>query len=122
MKELFDVRNSVAHNHIWEIEFVAPPEGGRRHKASTIVPGTHRLWSVPPKNPKVPRTKRLRLNLQPSRLDRGDLGKALAAGLHVLEFLSRKGHNPINLVRHTVGFQGRRVRFADLPALVQNAA
>ncbi len=121
VKELFDVRNSVAHNHVWEIEFTTPPEGGRRHRGSAIVAGTHRLASLPPRNAKVPRTKVLRLNLQPSRLDRTDLGKVLSAGLHLLDFLSRKGHTSITTTRQTVGFQGRNVAFAELVTLVRNA-
>lgn len=84
VKELFDIRNAIAHNHVWEIEFTIPPEGGRRHRGSAIVAGTHRLAAVPPQNVKVPRTKLLRLNLQPSRLDRTDLGKTLSASIHLL--------------------------------------
>ncbi len=38
LDELFEVRNSVAHNHLWEIDFANPAAGGRRHQRSSLVP------------------------------------------------------------------------------------
>ncbi|MBU0967684.1 MAG: hypothetical protein KKA54_15035 [Proteobacteria bacterium] len=114
LKEIFDVRNSIAHNHIWEIEFINPKMGGRRHKKSQIVPGTHRLNKVPPSNTRIPRTQRLKLNLQPTRLDRTDVEKVMAANIHFLSHLSNKGHNKINWLEYNLGFKGKRIEFTDI--------
>lgn len=115
IRELFEVRNSAAHNHIWEIEFTNPPQGGRRHKKSNVVPGTHRLSTSPSTRARIHRTKLVRLNLVPTRLDRTDLRKALSVGIHLLDFMSKKGSNPVNLTSHQIGLNGRRIRFSELP-------
>src|SRR5258707_4975325 len=35
LQEFLEVRNSVAHNHLWEVEFDTPFVGGSRHKGSS---------------------------------------------------------------------------------------
>lgn len=114
LDELFEVRNTVAHNHLWEIRFATPAAGGRRHKGSSVVPNTHRLRAPPVVGARVPRTKRLRINLQPTRLDRTDVAKALAASLHLLQFLSAKGYGPVPLTAHRVSLCGKLLSFSDL--------
>jgi len=98
IEELFDVRNAIAHNHVWRIDFLTPSSGGRRHIKSELVDGTHQLRS--PINPtaRVHRTRRLRLNLLPPRLDRTDVLRSLVATMHVLEFIARRGHNRVPLI------------------------
>ncbi len=112
--ELFEVRNAVAHNHIWHIKFEAPSRGGRRHKESVLVPKTHRLKKLPAAQAMIPRTDIVKFNLIPLRLDRIDVQKALSVSIHALQFLSVKGHNPVPLVSNKIVFQGRRIAFADL--------
>lgn len=121
LEEVFEVRNSIAHNHLWEIEFATPSSGGRQHKSSQIVSGTHRLSEVPPPTTRIPRTQRLRLNLQPSHLDRTDVVKALAACLHFLVHLSRRGQRPIALTSEIVAFKGKRLPFSSLLSEIENA-
>lgn len=121
LEELFEVRNSIAHNHIWEIEFASPPAGGRQHKRSQVVSGTHRLSAVPPPTTRIPRTQRLRLNLQPGRLDRTDVAKALSTCLHFLTHLSKRGQRPISLTTETVVLKGKRLPFSSLLSEVENA-
>jgi hypothetical protein len=121
LQEFLEVRNSVAHNHLWEVEFVTPLAGGRRHKGSSLVPGTHRLRSVPSSQARVPRTERTKLNFLPMRLDRTDVAKALGICLHALLFLSEKGHNRLSLADDTVKIRGKHVPFAQLEAEVRNA-
>ena len=120
LDELFEVRNSIAHNHIWEIEFTIPRAGGRQHKLSKVVSGTHRLSAVPPPTTLIPRTQRLRLNLQPGRLDRTDVTKALSTCLHFLTHLSKQGQRPISLTNEIVAFQGKRIQFSSLFSEVKN--
>ena len=121
VEELFDVRNAVAHNHIWLVNFDNPASGGRRHKTSTLIPKTHRLKQIPALQVKVPRSKLVRFNLNPVRLDRTDVRKALSVVIHALQFLSTKGHNAVPLVSNTIGFLGRRIMFANLATEVDRA-
>jgi hypothetical protein len=114
LHELFEVRNAVAHNHLWEIRYATPAAGGRRHKGSSLVPNSHRLSPPPVAGARVPCTKRLRINLQPTRLDRTDVAKALAASLHLLKFLSAKGYEHVRLTAHRVSLRGKLISFSDL--------
>jgi hypothetical protein len=93
--------------------------GGRQHSRSRIVPGTHRLSDVPPPATRIPRTKRLKLNLNPNRLDRNDVAKSLEACLHFLDHLSFHGHNGIAFTKETVGFKGKRLPFSSLASEVK---
>ena len=121
LQELFEVRNAIAHNHIWEIDFSVPASGGRQHNASQLVAGTHRLRVIPPIKTRVPRTQRVRLNLQPNRLDRTDVAKALDVCIHYLAHLSNGGSKPIPLLRETIAFQGKQRRLADIVSAVQQS-
>lgn len=121
LQEFLEVRNSVAHNHLWEIEFDTPLSGGRRHKGSSLVPGTHRLRSIPSSLVRIPRTKRTKLNLLPMRLDRTDVAKGLGICLHALLFLSEKGHSRLSLTDDMVKIRGQRVPFAQLEAAARSA-
>lgn len=56
VSELFDLRNALAHNHMWEVEYTLPHTGGRLHRQSKLVPGSHQLKNPPSQNAKVPRT------------------------------------------------------------------
>lgn len=121
LQEFLEVRNSVAHNHLWEVEFDTPLAGGRRHKGSSLVPDTHRLRSIPSSRVRVPRTKHTKLNLLPMRLDRTDVAKGLGICLHALLFLSEKGHNRLSLTDDIVKIRGKRVPFAQLEAEARSA-
>lgn len=121
VEELFNVRNAVAHNHIWLVNFDNPASGGRRHKISALIPKTHRLKQIPEPQVKIPRSKLVRFNLNPVRLDRTDVRKALSVVIHALQFISVKGHNPVPLVSNTIGFRGQRIMFANLAAEVDRA-
>lgn len=112
--ELFDVRNAIAHNHMWEIEYSLKSEGGRAHKKSTVIPKTHRLSKVPPANTRIPRTVILKIHLSPSSLDRTDVKKALTTAIALLEHISKNGNNPVNLVREQVGLNGKRIQFSEI--------
>ena len=48
------VRNAVAHNHLWKVDFAVPPGGGRRHKGSSLVPGTRNRRIDPSFGPRTP--------------------------------------------------------------------
>ena len=122
IQELFELRNSLAHNHLWEVEYTWPNNGGRQHKKSTLVPKAHRLSAIPKATARVPRTKIVGFNILPSRVDRTDLTKALAVAIDLLEFLGEKGRNPINIARSTIVLPKSRPNFSTLPQVIENAA
>ena len=121
VKELFEVRNALAHNHVWEVHYSLPRGGGRQHKSSSLVAGTHRLASPPPATAKVPRTSTNRFNLLPSRIDRTDLLKSLTVCVHLLEFLAKKGNRPVNLAQNTIVLPKSRPPFSALISVVRDA-
>ena len=119
VEELFETRNAIAHNHIWEIDYTWN-ESRREHKESKVVAKSHRLKTRIPRTARIPRTPIVRFNLQPSRIDRTDLIKALTVATDVLEFLAKHGTNPVNIARHSVAFGKRRIQFGDLVAEIQH--
>jgi hypothetical protein len=121
IEELFTVRNAIAHNHIWEVEYSIKSTGGRQHKKTELVVGSHQIKGKNlPKQKKVPRTNRLRMHLSPSSIDRTDARIALAACIHFIKFLSSKGSNPVNLTTETVALQGRQVPFLDMANKIED--
>lgn len=121
IEELFDVRNAIAHNHVWKVDFLTPSSGGRRHVRSELVDGTHQLKASLDPKARVHRTKRLRLNLLPPRLDRTDVLRSLVVTVNVLDFIARRGHNRVPLTSTNVRVLGKRIPFRGLPSEVANA-
>lgn len=118
VQELFELRNALAHNHMWEVEYTLPISGNRVHKHSSVVVGTHRLTPPPKSNARVPRTERIRFNLLSSRVDRTDLVKALEVCNHALAFLVQKGQRPVNILRNTVSVSKNREPFSNLSNII----
>ena len=58
---------------------------------------------------------------QQPRLDRIDVHRSLEATMHVLEFITRRGHNRVPLTSTNVRMQGKRVPFRELPKEVENS-
>lgn len=120
VRELFDLRNALAHNHMWEIEYSLPSAGGRAHRQSKLVPGSHQLRTPPSPNARIPRTRAVKFNLQPARVDRTDVVKALDVCNHALAHLHKKEQRPVPFLSGTVVCGGRRLRFGDLAEVLRN--
>jgi hypothetical protein len=121
LAELFDVRNAVAHNHLYEIDYDTPDSGGRKHRETRIVSATHRLKQPPGSQVRVPRTRRLRLHLNPIALDRTDASKAFALSMHTLRHISRRGMRKLPLVQRNVRFRQRRMPFEQVGTVLEGA-
>lgn len=102
VREFFELRNSLAHNHMWEINFRNPSTGARTHQTSRLVPGSHQLKKVPGPNARIPRTPIVKFNLLPARVDRTDLIKAFDVFNHALEHLHKKEQVPVGFLNHSV--------------------
>jgi hypothetical protein len=121
VRELFDLRNALAHNHMWEIEYTLPSAGGRAHRQSKLVPGSHQLKSAPSPNSRVPRTRVVKFNLLPARVDRTDLVKALDVCNHALDHLHKKEQRPVSSLTDTVVFgKERSLPFKKLVEVLRN--
>lgn len=87
LSELFVVRDSIIHSHVWLIKYALPKRGGRR-----FISATRKDWSGNSRlkqrlNPKTYRTKLLRFNAIPSRIDATDAVKAFKIVFAALRFL-----------------------------------
>jgi hypothetical protein len=114
VRELFDLRNALAHNHIWEVEYTLPSLGGRAHRQSKLVPGSHQLKAPPSLNSRIPRTRAVKFNLLPARVDRTDLVKAFDICNHALAHLHKKEQRPVRFLEQTVICGKQHLRFRDL--------
>lgn len=120
VRELFEVRNALAHNHMWEIEYTTPSAGGRAHRQSKLLPGSHRLAAPPSANARIPRTPAVKFNLLPARVDRTDLVKALDVFNHALTHLHNKEQRPVRFLDETVACGKLRIPFRRLVEVLRD--
>ncbi|MFT7043643.1 MAG: hypothetical protein ACJAW7_002405 [Candidatus Azotimanducaceae bacterium] len=120
VRELFDLRNALAHNHMWEIEYTLSAAGGRTHQKSKLMPGSHRLKDVPSTNAGIPRTRVVKFNLLPARVDRTDLVKALDVCNHAFAHLYKKEQRPVRFLDDTIVCEKRRIPFKQLAEVLRN--
>lgn len=121
LSELFVVRDSIIHSHVWLIKYALPKRGGRR-----FISATRKDWSGNSRlkqrlTPKTYRTKLLRFNAIPSRIDATDAVKAFKIVFAALRFLERRGANPVLLLGGSVQYQGQLISFESLPERLAHA-
>jgi len=121
LSELFVLRDAIAHSHCWVLDYLWSEGKGRKLTSATRVTwsGNRRLEKR--LNPKTFRTKLLRTNVIPGRMNRKDVHAALATALLVLNFLAERGANPVPVTNSVVGFRRQRVQFSALLQEVANA-
>ncbi len=121
LSELFVLRDAIAHSHCWVLEYLWSEGKKRKLTSATRVTwsGNRRLEER--LNPRTFRTKLLRANVIPDRMDRKDVYAAFATALLVLDFLAKRGANLVTVTNSVVGFRGQRVQFSALLQEVANA-
>ena len=114
LSELFVLRDAIVHNHVWKLCYVLRPQGGRRLVSALRVSwsGNQRLKER--LNPKDLRTKLLRANVIPMRMDRKDVLKAFDVAHGVFTFLSKRGAKSVRITEEVIGFGGKRLPFSRL--------
>jgi Na+-transporting methylmalonyl-CoA/oxaloacetate decarboxylase gamma subunit len=121
LSELYVIRDAIIHNHVWVLDFLERGSAARKlvsaHRVSCS--GDNRLTQR--LNLRTLRTKLLRINAIPSRMDRRDLLKAFDVVISVLRFLEKRGANPVHILWNTVAFQRERVPFSQLREKLANA-
>ncbi|MBX3306269.1 MAG: hypothetical protein KF751_09510 [Nitrospira sp.] len=120
VRELFDLRNALAHNHMWEVEYTLSAAGGRTHRQSRLIPGSHQLKTLPSQNARIPRTRVVKFNLLPARVDRTDLVKALDVCNHALAHLHKKEQRPVRFLDNTIVCGKQRIPFKQLAEVLRN--
>jgi len=121
LSELFVLRDAIAHNHFWVLDYLWSDGKRRKLTSATRVTWSGNRRLAKRLNPKTFRTKLLRANVIPARMDRKDVHAAFLISLSVLDFLARRGANPVTVTNSSVGFNGQRVRFSALAEKVANA-
>ena len=114
LSELFVVRDAIIHSHVWVIKYALPKHGGRR-----FLSASRKSWSGNNRleqrlNSKTYRTKLLRFNAIPSRMDGTDVVKTFDVVFAALRFLEKRGANPVPLLSITVEHQGLDVPFESV--------
>lgn len=120
LSDLFVVRDAIIHSHVWVQKFAIATSGKRR-----LLSASRKSWSGNRRleerlNSKTYRTKLLRLNAIPSRMDRTDVVKAFEVVLSALRFLENKGANSLPLFLFHIQHQGQRLSFDKLPICLAN--
>jgi hypothetical protein len=121
LSELYVIRDAIFHNHIWVLQILTRASGTRKLLSANRVywSGNDRLTQR--LNSRTFRTKLLRLNAIPSRMDRKDLLKAFDVAISSLRFLEQRGAKPVQILRTIIGFQGARIPFSQLRQELANA-
>jgi hypothetical protein len=121
LSELYVIRDAIFHNHVWVLDYLIYESGHRQLTAANRISwsGDNRLKQR--LNPRTRRTKLLRLNAIPSRMDRKDLLEIFKVAISALTFLNRRGANPVDVLRVQVRFQGKSIPFSELRDKVANS-
>jgi hypothetical protein len=111
--EVFVVRDVIAHNHLWEIDFSWSEESAmtllRADKESTA--GDTKYKKVVDEQRK---TKTLGLNILPTKVDRTDVFKVFDIVWETLMFLEKKKRNQCYVSHIHVRFNGQTRLFGEL--------
>lgn len=121
LSHLFVVRDALIHSHVWVQKFALSEAGGRR-----FIAASRKDWSGNKRleqrlNSKTYRTRLLRFNAIPSRMDRTAVVKAFDVVLAAMHSLGKSGANPIPIFPFQVQHQGRRLSFEALPKCLADA-
>ncbi len=122
LREVFLLRNVILHNHIWELDVRLRDEGEvaalrspldlnfqvNQHYDAVVDKGTRR-------------TKLLGLSINPVGVDRSDVYKVFDVVLSTLEFVQSIEPNLAFRPDTSVGYLGKRTKFADLLATLRDA-
>jgi len=112
--ETFILRDLLAHNHLWVIEFLWDDEIGMKlldAKKHSLSGNRKYKDHVDIGNRK---TKQLGLNVFPTRVNRMDVGKVLKTIWDALIYLEGKNRNQCYVSHLPVQFEGKPAKFGEL--------
>lgn len=111
--EVFVVRDLLAHNHLWEIDFAWDADSPRQllHANHTLGGDSKYAQHV---DLTTRRTRRLGIPIVPSRVDSRDAALVLKTVWHVLEFMDADDHTACPVSPAYVHDGSQLMPFADL--------
>ncbi len=121
LSDVYVVRDSIVHNHLWEID-----SEQNRFRKRKLVKATQSPWDGNTRykeriNLESRRTKALSLHTVPTRIDRRDALKVMGVILDALMVIETCGAMPIRITESTVGFQGGNRPFKELYSALEKA-
>lgn len=122
LRDIFLVRNSIIHNHIWHIEMNASSDTrGKTISAPPQLQFSVNQHYVSLIDTTTRRTNLLGLNASPTSVSRADVLIVFQVVWTTLVFMNSKNFAHTPLAGGQVGFRGRRVHFSELIGLLRSA-
>lgn len=120
--EVFVVRNAIIHNHLWEIDF-SPGKSSPmvvRQATRDLADGKTSSYKKCVIE-RLRRTKKLRLTVNPIRVDRKDAAKVFRVIWDSLLFIESKDLDLCSVSKLGVRYAGKRVTFGQLQSVLLQA-
>jgi len=115
LAEVYIVRNVLAHNHVWQIDYSWGEDGTiERHRGAPLIGHFRKTNYEQHVDVDVQRTKRLRLHVVPSRVDRRDAALVLKTVWKALEVMDRDDHTACPVSPAFVRIGSSSIPFAEL--------
>ncbi len=114
LEELFVVRDVIAHNHVWEAEFIWDDQFGMKLISAALEKGYGDKKYAKVFDSATRKTRRLGINLFPTRICREDAIAVLKNAVEFLRFLERLDRRYVYISPQQVNFRGRPRPFVDL--------
>jgi hypothetical protein len=114
LKDIFVLRDSIFHNHLWEIDYF-----WRNNPDMVLIQANKdpafgdKKWNLRV-NSRTRRTKALKLHVVPTRVDRSDAFKVFDVVWRTLLFLEKNDRLLCYVSHLTVQFQNEEIRFEEL--------
>ena len=121
LQDVFLLRNSIVHNHVFYIERSESPEqqGSTMSGPPQLKFGLNQHYAHLV-NTTTRRTKLLGLNASPTSVDRSDVLAVFKVIWATLSFMNSKNFAHTPLAGGQVGFRGSRMQFAKLIEVLRN--
>ncbi|MFI5295938.1 MAG: hypothetical protein ACHQ0Y_13060 [Thermodesulfovibrionales bacterium] len=116
VREIFILRDLIAHNHLWEIYFLWDDEKGIMPQSINRQSSGDKKYrnSVDSSNNK---TKKLGLNISPIKIDASDVTKVLHTMWKTMIFLEKKNRSQCYISHLIVKHTGKRMKFGEVIGL-----
>jgi hypothetical protein len=117
LKELFVVRNVIAHSHIWEIDYVED-DSGMRADSKELQAGYGNVEFQKIINEETKKTQMLLINLIPIQMNRRDVVIVLKNIIKIIDYLKGLQSQNINVHYHNIKYRDNALPFDDFVNLL----
>lgn len=114
--EVFVIRDVIAHNHLWDCVVCDTDEGMKFTKPPYLAHGGDSKYSQTIDQP-TRMTKKLRLNLFPTRIGRTDAKLVLRVAFDMAHYIENKDRHCCYMSHVPVPFRDRRITFSEFVQL-----